>query len=447
MLLEKGTDKAVYSIRVQVNDDKGYLGKVFMTIDQTGASVGDITRVGAGYNHTTREIDVLVDDQDHLNWILEELGKLEGTRIQGVSNHVEEMHVGGKIEMRSRIKVRGISDIRKLYTPGVAYICKQIEANPELFPKYTYVQNTVAIVTNGTAILGLGDIGVKAGMPVMEGKALLFSELVGINGIPVLIDSKDSDEIVRTVRNIATGFGAIKLEDIASPQCFDVEDRLSRELEIPVMHDDQHGTAVVVLASLLNGCRYTGVQIRSANIGIIGLGAAGLGISKLLTAFGVKSILGTDIKDSAKQMLQQIGGEPTDLTSLMQRADIVVATTGVPGLIKPTMIRPRHAIFALSNPNPEIKPEDALAAGAIFAADGRSVNNALAFPGLFKGALGARARCINNRMKIAAAEAIAAEADEGELVPYLLKEGLHQRVAQKVERAAFESGANIHKST
>ena len=446
MLMEKGTDKAVYTVRVQVNDDRGYLGKVFVTIDEAGASVGDITRVGSGINHTTRDIDVLVNDQEHLNHILEQLGKLEGTRIQGVANHVEEMHLDGKISIQPRFKVRNISDVRKLYTPGVAYICKQIQADEALYAKYTYVQHTVAIVTNGTAILGLGDIGVKAGMPVMEGKSLLFSSLVGINGIPVLVDTHDPDEIVSTVSRIASGFGAIQLEDIASPECFEVEDRLAEKLDIPVMHDDQHGTAVVVLASLLNACKYTGLQIKSASIGIVGLGAAGMGIAKLLKAFGAKSILGTDIKEPAMEMLKQIGGRPTDLKTVMEKADIVISTTGVPGLIRPETVRPRQAIFALSNPNPEIRPEEALAAGAIFAADGRSVNNALAFPGLFRGALSARAKCINNRMKIAAAEAIASEADEGELVPYLLKEGLHQRVAQRVERAAFETGANIQKS-
>ena len=446
MLIEKGTDKAVYTLRVQVDDARGNLGKVFMTIDEAGAGVGDITRAGSGLNHTTRDIDVLVNDQEHLNRILEGLGQLDGTRIQKVSNHVEEMHLGGKIAVTPRQKVRGISDVRKLYTPGVAYICKQIQSDEALYTRYTYVQNTVAIVTNGTAVLGLGDIGVRAGMPVMEGKALLFSSLVGINGVPVLVDSRDPDEIVRTVTAIAKGFGAVQLEDIASPACFEVEDRLAAALDIPVMHDDQHGTAVVVLASLLNSCKYTGMQIRGASVGIIGLGAAGIGIAKLLMAFGVESIAGTDIAAPAMARLEELGGRATDLGSIMERSDIVIATTGVPGLIKPEMVRRRQAIFALSNPHPEIRPEDALAAGAIFAADGRSVNNALAFPGLFKGALTADARCVNNRMKIAAAEAIADEADEGELVPYLLKEGLHHRVAQKVERAAFETGANIHKS-
>ena len=443
MLMEKGTDKAVYTLRVLIEDNPEFLGKVFMTIGAADATVGDITRVGAGITYTTRDIDVLVDGQQHLNQLLTDIGKLEGTRIQKVSNHVEEMHLGGKIMVQSKVKIRSISDVRKLYTPGVAYICKQIHRDESLARKYTYLKDTVAIVTNGTAILGLGDIGVKAGLPVMEGKSLLFASLVDINGIPVLVDTHEPEELVRTVANIASGFGAIKLEDIAAPECFEVEDRLSAMLDIPVMHDDQHGTAVVVLASLINACKYTGLHVQGANIGIIGLGAAGIGISKLLMAHGVRSIIGTDIQDHAMKRLEGLGGRPTDLKQLMAEAEIVVATTGVPGLIQPEMVRKRQVIFALSNPNPEIKPDDALAAGAVFAADGRSVNNALAFPGLFRGALDADAREINNRMKIVAAEAIAAEADEGDLVPNLLKEGLHHRVADKVERAAFETGANF----
>jgi malate dehydrogenase (oxaloacetate-decarboxylating) len=442
MLIEKGTDKAVYTVRVLMNDEPAVLGRLFLAIAGAGGSVGDIARVGNGVNQTARDVDVLADDDEHLRRILQEVGKLEATRIQGVANHVEEMHRDGKITMQPRRPLRSISDVRKLYTPGVAYICKLIQADPTLFGKYTYVRNTVAIVTNGTAVLGLGDIGVRASMPVMEGKSLLFSALVGVNGIPILVESRDPSEIVETVARIAPSFGAIQLEDIASPECFEVEDRLRERLDIPVLHDDQHATAVVVLACLINACRYAGVAIHHTSVGIVGLGAAGLGIAKLLKAYGVERIAGTDLKEPARDRLRAQGGIAVDLASLMQQNDVIIATTGAPGLIKPEMVRQRQVILALSNPNPEIKPEQALAAGALFAVDGRMVNNALAFPGLFRGALQAGARRINEAMMVVAAETIASETDEGELVPMLLKEGLHQRVAQQVERRAFESGAN-----
>jgi malate dehydrogenase (oxaloacetate-decarboxylating) len=298
----------------------------------------------------------------------------------------------------------------------------------------------VAIVTNGTAILGLGDIGAVAGMPVMEGKAALFDHFVGVSGIPILIESKDPQVIIDTVRNIAPTFGAIKLEDIAAPECFQIEDVLDEALNIPVMHDDQHGTAVVVLSALLNATRFTGMMLSKSTIGVIGLGAAGMGISKLLLAYGVKSVIGTDLKESAKQMLVDIGGVAGTLPEVMAESNIVIATTGAPGLIKPAMVKKGQVILALSNPNPEITPEAAMAAGAAFAADGKVVNNALGFPGLFRGALNVRATRINNKMKIAAAKAIAACAEEKELVPSILHPEVHKKVTEATERAALESG-------
>jgi malate dehydrogenase (oxaloacetate-decarboxylating) len=298
----------------------------------------------------------------------------------------------------------------------------------------------VAIVTNGTAILGLGDIGAVAGMPVMEGKAALFDHFVGISGIPILIESHDPQVIIDTVKNIAPTFGAIKLEDIAAPECFAIEKALDEALDIPVLHDDQHGTAVVVLAALLNATRCTGQNLAQATVGVIGLGAAGMGISKLLLAFGVKSVFGTDLRQPAQAMLTAAGGQAGSLAEVMEQ-QIVIATTGVPGLIKPEMVKKGQVILALSNPNPEIAPEAALAAGAAFAADGKSVNNALGFPGLFRGALNVRARRIDDGMKIAAAKAIAACAEEREIVPSILHPEVHQRVTAAVEQAACASGA------
>ena len=440
MQIEKGIDKEVKKIRVMILDKPGYMGRVATAIGKVGGSMGDIRLVGVGLEYNTRDITLYVDDEAHLEAVLEEVGKVEGAIISDIIDPVLELHRGGKIRVKATMEIEGISTIRKIYTPGVAKVCKVIHETPERAYDYTGIGNTVAIVTNGTAILGLGDIGAVAGMPVMEGKAALFDVLVGVNGVPILIQSKDPEEIIRTVASIAPTFGAIKLEDIKAPECFEIEDRLSAMLDIPVMHDDQHGTSVVVLASLLNASKYVGMLVKNDIVGLVGLGAAGMGISKLLMAYGVRKLLGTDINQNAMDIFAKVGGNPVSLAEVMSLSDIVICTTGVPNLIKKEMVKKGQVILALTNPNPEISTEDARAGGAAFAADGRGVNNALAFPGLFRGALNARARKINNRMKIAAAKAISSFAAEGELVPSILDMEMHRTVSEAVERAAFESG-------
>jgi len=440
MQIEKGIDKEVKKIRVMILDKPGYMGRVATAIGKAGGSMGDIRLVGIGLEYNTRDITVFVNDEAHLEAVLEEVERVEGAIISDIIDPVLELHRGGKIRVKATMEIEGISTIRKIYTPGVAKVCKVIHENPERACDYTGIGNTVAIVTNGTAILGLGDIGAVAGMPVMEGKAALFDVLVGVNGVPILIQSKDSEEIIRTVASIAPTFGAIKLEDIKAPECFEIEDRLSAMLDIPVMHDDQHGTSVVVLASLLNASKYVGMLVKNDIVGLVGLGAAGMGISKLLMGYGVRKLLGTDINQNAMDIFAKVGGKPVTLPEIMSLSDIVICTTGVPNLIKKEMVKKGQVILALTNPNPEISTEDARAGGAAFAADGRGVNNALAFPGLFRGALNARARKINNRMKIAAAKAISSFATEGELVPSILDMEMHRAVADAVERAAFESG-------
>ena len=440
MQIEKGIDKLVKTVRVMILDKPGFFGKVATAIGAAGGNIGDIKLVEYGLEYNTRDVTIFVDSDTQLQGVLEELGKVEGVIISDIIDPVLEMHRGGKISVKSRINIDSISTIRKVYTPGVAKVCKLIQRKPDLAYKYTVIPNTVAIVTNGTAILGLGDIGAVAGMPVMEGKAALFDALVGINGVPILIQSKDTEEIIRTVASIAPTFGAIKLEDIKAPECFEIEDRLGEMLDIPVMHDDQHGTAVVVLAALLNASKYVGMQVKNDTVGMVGLGAAGMGISKLLMAFGVRKMLGADINPGAQAIFGKEGGKPVTLPEVMASSDIVICTTGVQGLIKKEMIRKGQVILALSNPRPEILPEEAREAGASFAADGRGVNNALAFPGVFRGALNARARKINNRMKIAAAKVISSCASAGELVPSILDREMHAKVAEAVERAAFETG-------
>lgn len=440
MEIERGAGKIAKCLRVMLNHKPGHLAKVTAVIAEKQASIGDIRLVRVGRTHNTREIVTYVNSEEQLEELVDSLSSLSGIIVEDVIDLVHQMHEGGKIGVKSRLPIKTISDVRKIYTPGVAAVCRDIQKKPELSFKYTAIPNQVAIVTNGTAILGLGNIGAVAGMPVMEGKAALFDHLVNVSGVPILIQDEDSQVIIDTVRNIAPTFGAIKLEDIKAPECFEIEDTLDAELDIPVMHDDQHGTAVVVLAALLNATRFSGLMLKKSVIGVIGLGAAGTGISKLLMSYGVKKVIGTDLNEGACRRLNELGGEAGTLEEVMNNSNVVIATTGCPGLIRPEMVRPGSVILALSNPNPEIEPELAMEHGAAFAADGKSVNNALGFPGIFRGALNVRATRINNKMKIAAAQTIAKFAEENELVPSLLHPEVHQAVTSAVERAALESG-------
>ena len=444
MEIERGAGKIAKCLRLMLRDRPGHLASVTAVIAEKNASIGDIHLVRVGRTHNTREIVVYVDSDQQFEELVEGIANLEGIIVEDVIDLVHQVHEGGKIATRSRVRIETITDVRQIYTPGVAAICKDIQQTPELAYKYTAIPNQVAIVTNGTAILGLGDIGAVAGMPVMEGKSVLFDYLVGVSGVPILIQNRDPKVIIDTVLNIAPTFGAIKLEDIKAPECFAIEDTLDAMLDIPVMHDDQHGAAVVVLAALLNATRFSGLMLKQSVVGIIGLGAAGMGISKLLLSYGVKKVIGTDLVPSACERLASAGGEAGTLEEVMKKAHVVIATTGCPGLIKQEMVRKGSVILALSNPNPEIAPELAIQAGASFAADGKSVNNALAFPGLFRGALNVRATRINNKMKIAAAQCIARHAEESELVPSILHPEVHREVTAAVERAALESGVIKH---
>jgi malate dehydrogenase (oxaloacetate-decarboxylating) len=303
------------------------------------------------------------------------------------------------------------------------------------------IARSVAICTNGTRVLGLGDIGPVASMPVMEGKAVFYRQFARISAMPVLIDSHDVDEFVETVVRIAPTFGGIHLEDISAPECFEIERRLIELLPAPVMHDDVHGTAVVSVAAAIVACRHAGIELRAATVGQLGLGAAGFGIASLMVDGGVQRVVAFDPQEASHARARDKGIEIASMDDVMREADVVVATTGRPGLIEPPMVRKGQVILALSNPDPEIGPEQAEAAGAAFAGDGRSVNNVLGYPGIFRGALQAGAREINVEMKLSAARAIAEKAGEDELVPDALDQRVHDAVAKAVREAAERTGA------
>jgi len=350
------------------------------------------------------------------------------------------LHQKGKIAIRSRYPIDSLTTLRRVYTPGVAEVCLKIAKDPSQARLYTSISHMVAIVTDGTAVLGLGDIGPLASMPVMEGKAMLMETLVGLSGVPILLNTKDPDEIVQTVAAIAPTFAAIQLEDISAPRCFDIEERLQSMLDIPVMHDDQHGTAVVCTAALLVATRDTGMDLGKAVIGQIGLGAAGQAIGQMMMRLTGNPVYGADLSSEALERFEKSGGKKSDLKEIMQECDIVVATTGAPNLIKPEMVRKGQIILALSNPNPEIDPEIALERGAAFAADGQSVNNVLGFPGIFRGAVDSYAPRITHEMLVAAARTIAGMTPPGELVPSPLDKKVHLAVARAVAETAMKQG-------
>ncbi len=429
-------------LRLKILRRPGALGTVAAEIGRAGALIGEIRSLRIGRDFTIREMSVVVSGDPQMAEVIANLRSLAGVEIASIDDRALRRHEGGKIRTVSRVRCETLADLRDLYTPGVARVCLAIKDDPTLARKYTSIGTTVAIVTNGTRVLGLGDIGPVAGLPVMEGKAVLFDRFAGLSGVPILCRSKDPDAIVQAVLEISSGFGGIHLEDIRTPDCFAVERMLEERLEIPVMHDDQHGTAVVALAAVMNACRSSGVSLREAVVGVVGLGAAGTGIATLAMLQGARRVIGCDRDEGARRMLADRGGEPVaDLDALLARADVVVAVTGVPGLLKPSMVKAGSVILALSNPVPEIHPDAALAAGARFAADGTSVNNALAYPGIFRGALAVRATRINGPMKLAAAHAIAEAAEEGEIVPSPLDQAVHLAVARAVARAALSSGA------
>ncbi|WP_040286057.1 NAD-dependent malic enzyme [Sporosarcina koreensis] len=423
---------------IETPSKPGNLAKVTYAIGQLEGDIGDIQTIKVGTLSTIRDVSVQCSDEAQLMEIVDAINAIgDGIQVQAISDDVLRAHEGGKIHMKSRMEIRSLGDLRRVYTPGVANVCKVIEKDPQQAQFFTGISNTVAIVTDGTAILGLGNIGPVAGMPVMEGKSVLFDQFAGISGVPILLDTSDPDKVVETVKHISRTFGGILLEDIGSPHCFEIEERLKKDLDIPVMHDDQHGTAVVALASTLSACRQAGVKLEDSVVGQIGLGAAGLAISRMMMAYGVKEMKGTDRNDAALERLAGYGGTIAEsLEDIMATSDIIIATTGVEGLIKPEMVRPGQIILALSNPFAEIQPEAALQAGAAFAADGRQVNNVLGFPGIFRGALNAQASSITYDMLIAAALAIVESTKPGDLVPHPLDPNVHQNVADAVEKVA-----------
>ena len=455
------TPTAAFSIRIRVrlSNRPGQLGRLAMAIGEAGANIAALEGFEAKQAHLDEDVVVNCTSVEHQQEVLDAVRALDGIEVLDWDDRTFTMHKGGKIEVLPLVPVGDRDDLSMAYTPGVARVCKAIEAEPELVHELTIKRNTVAIVSNGTAVLGLGDIGPEGALPVMEGKALLFKEFAGIDGFPVCLRARTADEIVETVERIAPVFGGINLEDIAAPACFEVEERLKASLDIPVFHDDQHGTAVVVLAALENALRIVDKKMADLRVVIAGVGAAGVACGKILLEAGVAEVIGVDRKGAiwegrddlnpAKQWFAEhtnVDHRQGTLGEVLPGADVFIGVSG-PGLLTADDVRTMAedpVVFALANPDPEIRPEAVEGIAAVIAT-GRSdfpnqINNVLCFPGIFRGALDARSTHITEGMKLAAAGAIAAAVPEDELAAdFIIPSVFDKTVAVLVAEAAAEA--------
>jgi len=451
------------TIRVQLDDSPGILGLVTTAIGDAGGMVGAVDLVESDGSHSLRDILVDASGRDHWERIVTAIGQLGGAEVIDTTDRTFLLHVGGKIEQHNKHPLKTRDDLSMVYTPGVARVCLAISDDEDKAFQYTIKRNTVAVVSDGTAVLGLGDIGPHAAMPVMEGKCCLFKEFGGVDAFPICLDTTDPDEIVHAVKAIAPAFGGINLEDISAPRCFEIEERLKEQLDIPVFHDDQHGTAVVVMAALLNAVKLTGRRLEDLSVLVIGLGAAGIAVTKILLAAGVTQIIGADSQgalhvkredylDGSMNPLKRWFAEATNPdcsdgapADVIDGADLLIGVSGARALPAGALARmnPDAMVFAMANPNPEVNPEEAAPYVRIMAT-GRSdypnqINNVLCFPGIFRGALDVRAPRITEEMKMAAAKAIAATVEEKELSEdYIIPSVFNREVAPAVAAAVAE---------
>jgi malate dehydrogenase (oxaloacetate-decarboxylating) len=433
-------------------------------IGDLGGSLGAIDIKAVTKTHKIRDITLQARDEAHGESIVEHLKTLGIVDVLNVSDRTFLMHLGGKIRITSKSPVVTRDDLSMVYTPGVGRVCMAIHKDPAKAYKLTIKANTVAIVSDGTAVLGLGDIGPEAAMPVMEGKAMLFKEFANVDAFPICLDTKDTEEIIRTVKNIAPGFGGINLEDISAPRCFEIEARLKKELNIPVFHDDQHGTAVVVLAALTNAMKLVHKEIKDLKIVVTGVGAAGVACSKMMMAAGATNLIGFDRTGAIHKgrtnlnYMKQWFAENTNpagftgtVKEALEGADLFLGLSG-PGVIEPEDLAKMNKdaiVFAMANPTPEVMPEEAAPYVRIMAT-GRSdypnqINNVLCFPGIFRGALDCLATDINDEMTLAAAAAIAGaippeELAEDYIIPGVFDRRVATAVAAAVVKAAIETG-------
>jgi malate dehydrogenase (oxaloacetate-decarboxylating) len=466
--MTKPATSAQYTItvRLEYTHAPGWIAKISGVIGACDANIGAMDLVDVRAGRTTRDVSIECRSEEHAEQVVAKLRELEGVEVRGVSDNTFLMHLGGKLEIASRVQLKTRNDLSMAYTPGVARVCTAIEHDPALSFNLTIRKNCIAVVSNGTAVLGLGDIGPAAAMPVMEGKAILFKEFAGVDAFPICIDAHDPDRVIEICRALAPTFGGINLEDIKAPECFRIEQTLEEELDIPVFHDDQHGTAVVVLAAVINALKLTDRDPGSMRVVCAGAGAAGVACTKILLDFGIGEVVACDRRGAIHEGREDFADNPAKawlaehtnrdrrggtLHEVLAGADMLLGLSG-PGLVTREDVLTMNAspmVFALSNPTPEILPEEIEDIAGV-TATGRSdypnqINNVLAFPGIFRGALDARASRINEAMKIAAATAIAEcipaeELSADYIIPSVFNRRVGKRVARAVARAARKTG-------
>lgn len=454
-----------FTMRLYIKNKPGMLAKVLNVIADEKGDPGAVDVVKVEGEYKVRDLTVSARDETHSHAIVDAIKKVDGVKVRNVSDRVFLLHLGGKIRIKNKVPVDTRDALSMAYTPGVGRVCEAIAKDKEKAHTLTIKQNSVAVVSDGSAVLGLGNIGPEAAMPVMEGKAMLFKEFADVDAYPICLDTQDVEEIIKAVQWMSPGFGGINLEDISAPRCFEIEQRLKSSLDIPVFHDDQHGTAVVTMAATINALKVVGKKLSDIRIVIVGAGAAGVAITRILINAGAKEILCCDSKgiinrkrlselnDSKKWLAENTnpnneGGSVVEATS---GSDLLIGVSG-PDIIPVEAVEEMAddpIVFALANPVPEIRPEKIQSIARIIAT-GRSdypnqINNVLAFPGLFRGALDARASDINEEMKLAAAHAIAGQIDDNDLseeyiVPSVFNKKVVRRVSRAVKKAAFESG-------
>ncbi|UKS24520.1 NAD-dependent malic enzyme [Paenibacillus sp. HWE-109] len=445
-------------LRLELNHELNHFGEVATAISKAGGDMTSIDVIRTTPESSIRDITVQVSDQGESR-VSEFLKELAGVKIINMSDRTFLAHLGGKISIHPNMPIKNRDDLSRVYTPGVARVCKAIHEDPRKAYSLTIKRNTVAVVTDGTAVLGLGDIGPQASAPVMEGKAMLFKQLADVDAFPICLDTKDTEEIIRTIVTISPIFGGINLEDISSPRCFEIEARLAEQLTIPVFHDDQHGTAIVVLAGLLNALKLVGKRINQIRVVVNGIGAAGVAICKMLLSAGVTQLVPVDREGAivrgeqySQPMWQwladqpQVEDQPGSLKEMIRGADVFIGVSrgGLLHAEDMQQMAVDNIVFAMANPDPEIDPLEAGPYVRVLAT-GRSdypnqINNVLVFPGIFRGALDCRAHQINEPMKLAAARAIAAVVSERELNElYIIPSIFNEQIVAKVRHAVIEA--------